>query len=92
MMIYPLMIFLITAIVSLVVVGFKKPDILKSSSFPMTRKCLGLAIISYGIAHISMQSVIFEKEWLVISILAQLAAWVLVVIVYRGIFEMLGGR
>ena len=92
-MIYPFLFLLLTALVSLIFLGYKKPEILSSPSFPFTRKCLGITIFTYGASVIGLQCLPFEAEgWMIFSVIAQIPAWIFLIFVFRGVFELLSKR
>jgi hypothetical protein len=92
-MIYTLLFFQLVATVSLILIGYHRPDALRSSSFPFTRKCLGITLLAFAIAAMSVQCAGWRPEAaLVISLVAQGVAWIFLIFVYRGIFEVLSNR
>lgn len=89
-MIYPFLFLLLTALVSLILLGYKRPEILSAPSFPVTAKCLGIAIFAYGSSMIGLQCLPFGAEgWMVFSVIAQVPAWIFLILVFGGIFELL---
>jgi hypothetical protein len=92
-MIYTLLISHLIAAITLISVGYHEPTALASSSFPFTRKCLGIGIFTFAIAAISVQCIPwFGEASLVASIIAQSLSWLFFVFTLRGIFEVLCAR
>jgi uncharacterized membrane protein YvlD (DUF360 family) len=92
-MIYALLFSQLIATLALIVIGYHRPDALRSSSFPFTRNCLGVGLFTFAIAAISLQSI----QWLgeespVVSIVAQAISWLFLVLGFRGTFEILSSR
>ncbi|MEO5914096.1 MAG: hypothetical protein ABIS50_07680 [Luteolibacter sp.] len=92
-MIHFLFILLLTAIVSLILIGYHRPDALRCSSFPFTRKCVGIVILAFAVAVVSLQSLPWLGDsTLAISTIAQGIGWIFLAFTFRGIFEVLSGR
>jgi hypothetical protein len=92
-MIYALLISQLIASVTLIVVGYHRPNALTSSSFPFTRQCLGVGMITFAIAAISLQCLPWFRETsLVISVIAQAISWLFLVFGLRGILEVVSHR
>lgn len=91
-MIYALLTSQLIATVTLIMVGYHKPDALESSSFPFTRKCLGVGMLTFAIAAISLQCPRWFESALAISIIAQAISWLFLIFGLRGIFEVLSSR
>lgn len=92
-MIYALLTSQLIAIVTLIMVGYHRPNSLMSPSFPFTRKCLGVGILTFAIAAISLQCIPWlREEALVISIIAQAISWLFLIFGLRGILEVLSSR
>ncbi len=90
-MTYPLLIVICMVVAVLSVTAFHKPHLLLTSgAFPFTRKCLGVCIFSYAISLISLSCMVWDAEgWLVFAIVMQMIAWMFMVFVVRGMFEVL---
>jgi len=88
-MIYPLLILIVIALLSLMIIGFKRPECLRSQSFPFTRKCLGIAIVTYGASLIFLQCIPWEDDLIGFVIISQIPSWLSIILVFRGVFELL---
>lgn len=76
MMTYPLLAVLLTTIITLVVIGFRRPQLLRGVIFPYTRKCLGMAVVSFGISQAALACSPFASDyWFPLAIIAQVAGW-----------------
>ncbi len=92
-MIYPTLVLLAIALSALILISFRQPDLLQSASFPFTRKCLGVAILSVVVSVASQGCAIWYGELaLGIAIVANVVGGFALICAYRGIFEILAKR
>ncbi len=92
-MVYPFLFLLLTSLLSLIFICYRRPEAQASPSFAYTRKCLGIAILAYGASLIGLQCIPFEAEgWMAFSVIAQIPAWISLVFVFRDIFDILAKR
>jgi hypothetical protein len=92
-MIYALLISHLIATLTLIAVAYHRPDALKSSSFPFTRKCLGVGLFTFAIAAMSLQCIPWLGETsLAVSIVTQATSWIFLILGFRGTFEVLSSR
>lgn len=88
-----LFIVLIIALLTLLFLASRRSEVLSAPSFPFTRLCLGAAIFTYGSFLVGMQCLTFNpKGWMIFSIVAQALTWILLILVFRGIFAILSRR
>lgn len=87
-MIYAFLFFQLVALVSLITIGYHRPETLRTKSFIFTRRCLGIAMLSSGFVTVFLH---FQPD-LEDTAYFLLIAWILVIVTFRGIFEILSGR
>lgn len=88
----PLFILILVAIITLIIIGFKFPAALTTSSFSFTRGCLGIAILTFGASILCTQRIPPDEDWFRASLLLQIPSWLFLIFVFRGIFEVLSDR
>lgn len=88
----PFLILLLVVLVSLLVIGYRRPSSLAAPSFSFTRSCLGITLFSYAVSLLILQSMDLTRDVPLLAIFAQGAAWIFLIFTLRGVFEVLADR